>query len=124
MAVKPPGERLAKWNRRYDADHVKKIIDNEKASVFYAHAQHKFQMLADMEAAVKMVLNSEGISVAQTASYLAFAREVWKKEQTYSGETLAIEAATLIGKWVARGLSQSVLEALRSQVFNVSAPTP
>ena len=39
-----------------------------------------------------------------------------------SGESLALEAATLIAKWVARGLEQSVLQSIRTNVFNVGAP--
>ena len=121
MGITPPGQRAEKWNRRYDADHIKNIIDNEK-SVFYEHVQVKFQMLADMEGAVKQVLNMEGISVANTASFLAFSRQLWKADQTYKGDTLAREAALLISKWSGRGLTQSVLEKIRSQVFNVPAP--
>ena len=41
-----------------------------------------------------------------------------------SGETLAKEAATLIAKWKARGLSEPVLQGIRTDVFNVSAPIP
>jgi hypothetical protein len=37
---------------------------------------------------------------------------------------LAVEVQTLIQKWVARGLGQTVLEKIRTDVFNVSAPTP
>jgi hypothetical protein len=32
--------------------------------------------------------------------------------------------ATNIGKWSARGLTQAVLETIRTQVFNIGAPTP
>ena len=121
MGVTPAGQRAEKWNRRYDADHIKTIIDNEKPT-FYAHAQSKFQMLVDMEAAVKQVLNTAGVSVATTANYLAYARQLWKASQTYSGETLAVHAASLVATWASRGMSQAVLEAIRYQVFNVSAP--
>ena len=38
------------------------------------------------------------------------------------GRSLAIEAQTLIDKWVSTGLVQSALEAIRTQVFNVAAP--
>jgi hypothetical protein len=37
-------------------------------------------------------------------------------------EALAQEAAVLIAKWVARGLTQSVLQAIRTDVFNVASP--
>jgi hypothetical protein len=54
---------------------------------------------------------------------LDFGREVWSLQQNgVSGASLAQECATLIAKWVARGLSLAVLEAVRSDVCNVSAP--
>jgi hypothetical protein len=39
-----------------------------------------------------------------------------------SGESLAQEAAILITKWTARGLTAAVLQGIRTDVFNVSAP--
>ncbi len=55
--------------------------------------------------------------------YKAFGGQMWRLQNTgVSGESLAIEAAVLIGTWQARGLSQSVLEAIRTEVFNTSAP--
>jgi hypothetical protein len=54
---------------------------------------------------------------------LDFGREVWSLQQKgISDESLVQECATLIAKWVSRGLSLSVLEAVRSDVCNVSAP--
>jgi hypothetical protein len=41
-----------------------------------------------------------------------------------SGESLALEAAVLITKWTARGLTAAVLQAIRTDVFNVAAPLP
>jgi hypothetical protein len=49
-------------------------------------------------------------------------REMWKLANRVSGESAAMEAAIQIGKWVARGLSLSVLETIRYDVFGVSAP--
>ena len=39
-----------------------------------------------------------------------------------SGESFAQEAAILITKWTARGLQGPVRQAIRTDVFNVSAP--
>lgn len=73
----------------------------------------------------RAVLDAEGISTIYRGYYLNFARSLDKlKRQGFAGETLAIEAAILTGLWVARGLSQSVLEAIRTQVFDVAVPTP
>ena len=64
------------------------------------------------------------LSHFQLRNRVLLTEEVGQRRTNVSGEGLATEAATLIGKWVARGLSQSMLEAIRTQVFNVSAPTP
>jgi len=53
---------------------------------------------------------------------LKVGREMWKLANRVSGESAAMKAAVLTGKWVARGLSLSVLETIRSDVFGVSAP--
>ena len=64
------------------------------------------------------------VSVGLVADCLCFGREMWSKGKAYSGETYAIEAQVLLDKWVARGLTQSVLESIRTDVFNTGAPTP
>jgi len=117
----PGGDRAAKWDRRYDPEHIKVVTTAEKP-IYSAHAHTKFDDLYEMEISVKQVLNSSGISTFQTASYLAFARMIWKAKQTYHGETLAQEAAVVIAKVVARGLTQAICQAIRSQVFDIGAP--
>jgi len=75
--------------------------------------------------ATRAILDLEGVSTITRGYYLAFARSLDKlKRHGLSGETLAIEAAILTGTWVARGLSQSVLETIRTQVFDVGEPQP
>ena len=71
------------------------------------------------------MLDQEAVSVIQYPFYLDFGREMWRlKRQNLSGDSLAKEAATMIGKWVSPGLTQAVLETIRTQVFDVGAPTP
>ncbi|MEO0082317.1 MAG: hypothetical protein ABIL25_08515 [candidate division WOR-3 bacterium] len=121
--VVPGGDRTARWNLKYDPNRIKEITEAGKPT-YLQHASAIYAELAEMEVAVKQVLNAEGVSVSAVPDYLCFGREMWAKSGRYSGETLAREAATLIGKWVARGLTQSVLETIRTQVFNVGPPTP
>jgi len=115
------GDRHAKWERRYDPAHIQTITTAEKP-IYSANAAVKFTDLYELELAVKQVLNSQGVSVADVANYLNFGREVWKCDQTHDGETLKQEAAVLLAKWVARGLGMSVLEAIRNDVFHIDAP--
>jgi hypothetical protein len=70
------------------------------------------------------VLNAAGVSTYQVAPYLAYARQVWKLQQTHHGLTLARQVAIVITRCVAMSLEQSVLELIRSQVFDVPAPGP
>jgi hypothetical protein len=76
-----------------------------------------------METQVKQTIDASGVPTIQYPFYLCFGREMWSRlRKEMSGESLAQEAAVLIAKWVARGLTQAVLQAIRSEVFNVGAP--
>jgi hypothetical protein len=64
-----------------------------------------------------------GVPTIQYPFYLNFGREIWAlTRKEVSGESLALEAATLIAKWKARGLTEALLQAIRTDVFNVAAP--
>ena len=69
------------------------------------------------------VCDGAGASVIQIPFYLCFGREMWSLiRKELSGEAMAKEAALLIAKWKARGLTEAVLQGIRTDVFNVSAP--
>jgi len=81
--------------------------------------------IRQIEEATQQILDVEGVPTIYYPYYYACARALDKlQRQGFAGETMAIEAALLIGLWVGRGLIQSVLETIRTQVFNVAAPTP
>ncbi len=117
-----PTVRIAKWNTKFNTTRIKETLD-EMRPTMYARVQAVFPMITAMELQVKQVLDSSGVPTRDYPSYLAFGRELWalgRKE--ISGESAAQEAAVLIAKWVARGLTQSVLQAIRTDVFNIGAP--
>jgi hypothetical protein len=117
-------KRIAKWDAKFNTERVKATLDDLRPDML-ASVSAVFPLLATMESEVKQVLDGEGVSVILYPFYLGFGRELWRLQRNnLSGESLAIEAQTLIQKWVARGLSQTVLEKLRTDVFSVSAPTP
>ena len=69
------------------------------------------------------VCDGAGVATIQYPFYLCFGREMWSLSRSdISGESLAKEAAVLIAKWKARGLTEAVLQGIRTDVFNVSAP--
>jgi hypothetical protein len=81
-------------------------------------------VLVAMETQVKQTLDAAGVATITYGGYLAFGREIFRlsNSQEISGESLAQIVAVKIAKWVARGLTSSVLMDIRTQVFNVGAP--
>ena len=119
-----PAQRIANWDAKFKTDRVKAVLDDKRPNM-YMNVQAVFPMITAMELQVKQVLDGLGVSVALYGMYLSFGRELWSlTRKEISGETAAMEADTLRAKWVSRGLATAVLEAIRSQVFNIPAPTP
>jgi hypothetical protein len=117
-----PTKRIAKWNAKFNTERIKATLDDLRPSML-ASVTAVFPMLTAMELQVKQVLDSSGVATIQYPFYLDFGREVWRlRNQEISGESFAQEVAVLVAKWKARGLTQAVLEAIRTQVFDVSAP--
>jgi hypothetical protein len=118
-----PTKRIAKWDIKYDTTRIKATLDAMRPSML-AHVQAQFVSIASMEGQVKQTLDASGVSVIQYPFYLCFGREMWHMthQREMSGESAAKEAAVLCAKWVARGLAAPVLQAIRSEVFNVAAP--
>ncbi len=72
---------------------------------------------------MKQTCDASGVPTIQHPFYLCFGRDVWAlTRKEISGESLAQAVAVLIAKWVARGLTLAVLQAIRTDVFNVGAP--
>jgi hypothetical protein len=118
-----PSKRVANWDTKYNLDRVKAILE-EKRPTMLERVNAVFPSLTSMETQVKQVLDTEGVPTIDYPFYLGYGRELWKLTQReISGTSMQLEALVLLNKWVARGLTQSVLEAIRLQVFNISAPT-
>ena len=117
-----PVKRLENWDTKYNLERVTAILTSKRPKML-ERMGNAIVALASMENQVKQVCDGSGVPTIQYPFYLCFGREMWALgRRDISGESLALEAATLIAKWVARGLTQSVLQAIRSDVFNVAAP--
>jgi hypothetical protein len=117
-----PTKRIAKWNAKYDTTRVKAILDEMRPAML-ANVTAVFPMITAMELQVKQVCDGAGVPTIQYPFYLNFGRELWAlSRKEVSGESFAQEAAVLIAKWVARGLQEPLLQAIRTDVFNVAAP--
>jgi len=117
-----PTKRIANWDAGYDTAAIKAKVDKKRPDML-TRANTAFASQYTRDTEVKQVCDGSGVPTIQYPFYLAFGREMWRLTRSdISGESLAQEAAVLIAKWVARGLSQAVLQAIRTDVFNVSAP--
>ncbi len=117
-----PVKRIANWDEKFNLERVHAIL-TEKRPKMLQHMESVQVSLASMEQQVKQTCDASGVSVIQYPFYLCFGREMWAMiRREMSGESAAQAAAVLIAKWVARGLTQAVLQAIRTDVFNVPAP--
>jgi len=117
-----PARRIENWDAGFDTTQIKATLDKKRPKML-EHVSAVQPMLAAMELQVKQVCDGAGVSIIQYPFYLCFGREMWSLiRKEVSGESLAKEAATLVAKWKARGLTEAVLQAIRTDVFNVVAP--
>jgi hypothetical protein len=115
-------KRIKRWDAKFNTDRVKAIIDDIRDDMFQS-VQSSFVQVAEMELSVKQVLDGIGLPTLGYPFYLAYGRELLRlRRRGISGESMALEAQVLLDKWVARGLSESALEAIRTQVFDIGAP--
>jgi hypothetical protein len=123
MPANDPTKRIANWDIGFDTARIKTVLDLKRPKMF-EHVQAQTVSIVSMETQVKQTCDASGVTVIQYPFYLDFGRELWHMthEREMSGESAAKEAAVQIAKWVARGLTQSVLQAIRSEVFNIPAP--
>ena len=117
-----PAKRIANWNAKYNTERIKATLDDKRPAML-ASVTAVFPMITAMELQVKQVCDGAGVPTIQYPFYLNFGREIWAlTRKEVSGESLALEAAVLVAKWKARGLTEAVLQGIRTDVFNVSAP--
>lgn len=119
-----PTKRIFNWVDRMSLPAFRApVITESKLAQMTESVNAVFTSLAAMETTVKQTLDVEGVPTITYPAYLNYGRELWKlQRKEISGTSLQLEALVLLNKWVARGLTQSVLEAIRLQCFNISAP--
>jgi len=117
-----PTKRIANWDEKYNLERINAVLTEKRASML-ANISAVTPMITAMELEVKQVCDGAGVPTIQYPFYLCFGREMWKLSRSgISGESFALEAAVLIAKWKGRGLTEAVLQAIRTDVFNVGAP--
>ena len=120
-----PNQRLMNWQIKTDTGKVKAILDDLRPDML-KHYEAAVASLCEMETKARQTLNVAGVHTIMYVPYLNYARQLYKlsRQQSISGESFALSAQVLLDKWSARGLNPNVLAAIRTQVFDASAPAP
>ena len=115
---------LESWSLKLVPVRIKEDFTAKKARML-SSLQAAFTALAIMQDQVLAVLAGYDLSTTDYVKYRAFANSVWKKQQRFGGGLgLVNEVSFLVAKWTARGCTEAVLNQIRDDVFNISAPVP
>jgi hypothetical protein len=120
-----PNQRLTVWQIKTDTGRMKETLDTLRPDML-KHYEAAVASLCEMETKARQTLNAAGVHTIMYVPYLSYARQLYKlsRQQGISGESFALGAEVLLDKWANRGLDSDVLAAIRTQVFDASAPTP
>ena len=117
-----PTKRIENWTAKVTPERTATQVTPQLSSI-KQNAAFVMNDIVQMETQVRQVLNGAGVATIQYPFYLCFGREMWSRIRSgIDGESLAKEAAILIAKWKARGLTEAVLQGIRTDVFNCAAP--
>jgi len=120
-----PNQRRVNWQIKTDTTKVKQILDDRRPDMLKRY-EAAIASLCEMETKARQTLNAAGVHTIFYVAYLNYARQLYKlsRQKGISGESFALQAQVLLDKWAARGLNPAVLAAIRTQVFDASAPMP
>jgi hypothetical protein len=123
MPVRPTLRRMKKLDANFDPDSIRQSLTKQRDSIMEQQAVKQAE-LEKVENLTKLLISENGVSAALYVSYINFARQIWKIQNTYSSETLKIEADIMLYKWTRRGLNEDILKRIRNEIFTLEAPTP
>lgn len=92
------------------------VVMEEQAKTDYSSAMTDWVIHRDLTVGV---LNSSGVQPVMWGGYLAFSSTVWRLTQAVAGQALSDAVHVYLLKWVGRGLTQVVLETIRTEVYNI-----
>lgn len=129
MATSSGEKRFEKWYLRFASPESQSVapvmsrLMEAPDGVMVAGVRHAFSEMVRIEGETRERLCVCGLgSTLLVGMYLNFARQLWKLTERFSGELANAQCDIILSKWVASGLTQSVLEDIRDNVFGLAAP--
>jgi len=116
--VRSSANRIAKYDAKLVGDVIKNRIDAQRDSMV-AQETTKFGDLVAAEEAAKNLITGWGLSVILIPSYLAFARECYRIDNTHQGAIGVTEMCIAAAKWATRTLDLYYLQQIAFAVTGV-----
>jgi hypothetical protein len=109
----------------FDLTQYKSIsVDKQKANMYQTFLNGILEWDAKRRA-TKQVLDAESVATIRYPAYLAFSGQIYKRlKKGWIGGVIAAEASTLKAMWKSRGLSQTVMEKILLEVYNIGPWAP
>lgn len=120
--VKRVADMYEKYNLKYDGANVTTVLTAIKA-LMDANFQAGATPIFNVVERVRALLDSEGIPATLWGVYISFAERLQSKAFSFSGNTLAKEAAALKQEWVtAHGADPNIIDKIVNLVLGVAPP--
>jgi hypothetical protein len=103
--------RRKKYTGKVDADATRLRIVALKDSMT-EQTDSQFGKLATLETDIKGWIEPLEVPTIMVPQYLNVGRQLWKLKNKFSGTTLDTEGLIIAQKWVARGLSASIVNVI------------
>jgi len=118
-------KRRQAWEEKFNTERVKQTLDAQRERMKQRYDAATV-MLCLMEEKTKQVLDQAGVHTVLYVPYLDYARQLFRlsRQRGISGSSAVLAAQVLLEKWAARGMNPDVLATIRTQVFDIAAPTP
>jgi hypothetical protein len=119
--VRDPIRRIAKYSAKIDYDSIAQRYTSVKP-LMTEQVSNIYGEIVDVEAKVKATLEgaTPAVKITEIPGYLSYSRELWSSLRRHTGNIGIAEAQAIKDKWKARGLKDTVLKEIASNVFGIT----
>lgn len=104
-------KRFEKWKSKIDGSKAKKAYEAQKEHMITSEKEHT-PKLVKIEEQIKQL--TQGQPIIHLPYYIIFGKEIYKKINKFTTQTLLNEIVILENKWEARGLDPIILEIIKN----------
>jgi hypothetical protein len=109
--------------KKYEEKIKENIINEEQRKMMVENYAQSAQILSLIDELVNKILNGDGILIGkQRVFYYAFARELLRIKNRYSGKVAKNEIKIIFDKWRKRRLKKKVLLKIKKSIEGLLSP--